>query len=244
MNLTILIKRIKLKIGIYGLALPIDNLDQLIIDIITDITLPVFSRYCPFEQIIPIDMNDLEKRNARLAKNASYEEYLLPDFQERKLLSIKDIYYDDRSLSGMGYWGGTTPMLHSGLTNQMMLANASVPLLAMSLPKMNFWFEAPRTVRIFNCIASHLLMFDMLFEHDKSLGSITPTSEESFFNLAILDVKENLYGLVKHYTTVRTVIGEIELKIDDWADAANERKDLLNQWDDTYHLDLGQMTWS
>ena len=29
-----------------------------------------------------------------------------------------------------------------------------------------------------------------------------------------------------------------ELKIDDWQNAESERKELLNQWDDSYHLDL------
>ena len=84
----------------------------------------------------------------------------------------------------------------------------------------------------------------MCCKQDQSLQSIRPTAEESFFKLAVLDVKENLYQLVKHYTTIQTAYGTVELKIDDWADAANERKELINQWDDSYHLDLGQMTWS
>ena len=84
----------------------------------------------------------------------------------------------------------------------------------------------------------------MACKHYKSLQSIRPTAEESFFTLAVLDVKENLYGLVKHYQNIQTAYGNVELKIDDWQNAESERKELLNQWDDSYHLDLAQMTWS
>ena len=240
MNLSILVKRIKIDLGIYGLALPIENLDELIIDVIQDITLPVFSIYQPFEQTMYLDMNKLDK----IEKTASYEAYLLPDFQERKLLSIKDVRYDDRSLSGMGYWGGTIPFLHNGITNQLILSNASNALIGTMLPKMNFQFIAPRTIYLYNCIASYSLIYDMLFEHDRSLMSIPPTAEESFFKLALLDTKASLYGLMKHYNNIQTAYGTIELKIDDWADASNERKQLLEDWDNVYNLDLGQITWS
>ena len=84
MNMSKLITRIKLSIGIYGIALPIDDLDGLIKMIIEDITLPVFSIYSPYEESMYIDLNKLE----RLEKTADYVSYLLPDFKERKLLPL------------------------------------------------------------------------------------------------------------------------------------------------------------
>ena len=45
MNMNRIVRRIKRDIGIYGIALPIDNLDQLILDVLIDTTLPVFSQY-------------------------------------------------------------------------------------------------------------------------------------------------------------------------------------------------------
>ena len=44
LNISKLITRIKMNIGIYGIALPIENLDQLITDIITDINTRYFKR--------------------------------------------------------------------------------------------------------------------------------------------------------------------------------------------------------
>lgn len=239
MNLTTLVTRIKKKLGIYSISLPIENLDKMIIDTITEITIPVFSIYQPHKETVYFDLRNLQ----RVSKTATYEEFLLPEFQGRTLLSVDDIRYDDRSLTGMGYWGGTIPMLHEGLTNQLMLSNAAMNLVNTGLPRLSWEFNPPRTLFIFNCIASHSLIFDLKFQHDASLTSIPPTAEESFFNLALLDVEENLYPLVKHYNPIETAYGTIELKIDDWAEAASQRKDLLKEWDDSYHLDLEEIAW-
>ena len=240
MNMSKLITRIKRNIGIYGIALPIEDIDKEIKDIIIDITLPVFSLYNPYEDHLYIDLQNLE----RVEKTSTYQSYLLPSALSEKLLYIKDVRYDDRCISGLGYWGGDIPYLSGVLTEQTLISNAAKNLTNMALPKLNFQYEPPRKLTLYNKYASLKVIIDMCCKQDQSLQSIRPTAEESFFKLAVLDVKENLYQLVKHYTTIQTAYGTVELKIDDWADAANERKELINQWDDSYHLDLGQMTWS
>lgn len=240
MNMSKLITRIKRNIGIYGIALPIEDIDKEIKDIIIDITLPVFSLYNPYEDHLYIDLQNLE----RVEKTSTYQSYLLPSALSEKLLYIKDVRYDDRCISGLGYWGGDIPYLSGVLTEQTLISNAAKNLTNMALPKLNFQYEPPRKLTLYNNYASLKVIIDMCCKQDQSLQSIRPTAEESFFKLAVLDVKENLYQLVKHYTTIQTAYGTVELKIDDWADAANERKELINQWDDSYHLDLGQMTWS
>ena len=79
MNLSKLVTRIKMNIGIYGIALPIDNIDEMITEIVTDISLPVFSLYNPYEESIYMDVNKLE----RVEKTAQYSAYLLPEFTTR-----------------------------------------------------------------------------------------------------------------------------------------------------------------
>ena len=55
MNIDRIVRRIKRDIGIYGMALPIDNVDKLIGEILVDTTLPVFSMYQPAEEWYPLD---------------------------------------------------------------------------------------------------------------------------------------------------------------------------------------------
>ena len=83
MNLSRLITRIKTNLGLYTLALPFENLEEVLTEIIINVTLPVFSIYCPYYEKYRFDLNSLEQ----LEKNSNYEVYLLPDiFSQRKLL--------------------------------------------------------------------------------------------------------------------------------------------------------------
>ena len=62
--------------------------------------------------------------------------------------------------------------------------------------------------------------------------------------LALLDVKENLYPIFKNYTNLSTAIGNIDLKIESWESAESERKELINTWNSTYHLDMIPMYYA
>jgi hypothetical protein len=55
--------------------------------------------------------------------------------------------------------------------------------------------------------------------------------------LALLDLKDNLYPTIKQYTDIQTAVGNISFKMDNWENAESDRKELLSRWDDTYHMD-------
>lgn len=235
MNISSLVTRIKMQLGIYALALPFDNPDEVIKEVIENVTLRTFSTYAPYYEKYRFDLHDLEQ----LEKNSNYETYLLPDiFQEREILFIRDVCYDETTLAGISYWGGGIPLVRGNFLNQVMLSNASMPLVNKVVPKMTFKYEHPRKVTLWNAFTSAKVIFDIAFTQDKSLASITPTQEESFYNLAVLDVKDMLYQTLKHYTDIQSAYGNISLKLDDWQNAAQDRKQLLDDWDATYHMDV------
>lgn len=235
MNLSNIITRIKLKLGLMAIATPFENLDETITTIIKDITVPVFSVYYPVKESLTINMYDLEL----LEKTSVYEKYLLPDFSNRKLLYVFDVKYHDSSvLSGLGFYGDGYPLMNGNLINQMMLSNAGANLMNFMIPKMTFKYEAPRVLYIYNSYSSAKVVLDLGFEHDKSLASIPETCREEFLKLAMIDVKENLYPTMKQYTDINTAIGTINLKLDDWANAEDQRREIIEKWDDTYHLDF------
>ena len=234
MNLSTFITRIKLKLGLMNIATPFENLDDIIMTIIKDITIPTFSIYYPAKEKIIINTKDLEL----LEKQSEYEKYLLPDFKNRKLLYVFDVNYDSSYLSGLGYYAGGMPLMQGNLINQVMLSNAGASLMNTIVPKMTFHFEPPRVLYIYNAYASTRVQIEMGFEHDMSMASIPETCREEILKLALLDVKENLYPTLKQYYEISTSIGTINLKIDDWANAESERKELIDTWDNTYHLDF------
>ena len=109
------------------------------------------------------------------------------------------------------------------------------------MPKMTFKYKHPRKLFLYNMYSSSTIVLELGFEHDKSLASIPETARESFIHLALLDVKSNLYPTMKMYSELNTAIGNINLKLDDWQNADSAREELINKWDDTYHLDLPPM---
>lgn len=234
MNLSNIMTRIKLKLGLINIATPFENLDDTILSIITDITIPTFSIYYPSQDTLNIDLSGLEE----IEKTPEYRKVLLPDFKTRKLLYVLDVKYRSDSMAGIGYYD--VGMLYTGGygVQQLITANMGARMLNNVIPKMTFKFDAPRTLTLFNAYTSSSLQLLLGFEHDKSLASIPESCREEFIKLAILDVKENLYPTLKQYSEINTALGTINLKLDEWADADNMRKDLIDKWDDTYHLDF------
>ena len=235
MNLSDVMTRIKYKLGIMNIASPVRNIDGMISTIIKDITVPDFSIYNPDRFTTRISLNDLEK----IEDTNSYETYLLPDFQTRKLLYIFNVYYDDSTLSGFGHYGGALPMIGGNMIAQIAMSNAAASLYSVLMPKMTFEFLPPRKLRVYNQYSESKIVLDMGFQHDVSLASIPETCRTSFMELALLDVKENLYPIFKNYANLSTAYGNIDLKIDNWENAESERKELIQRWDDNYHLDAG-----
>ena len=60
---------------------------------------------------------------------------------------------------------------------------------------------------------------------------------ESFMKLATLDVERTLYNNLKNMNNVGSAFKEIQLKIDDWSGAQQQRDELVQQWTETFHLD-------
>lgn len=240
MNISTLVTRMKIELGLYSLALPFDNLDQAIMDVIQTITVRTFSTYCPYRETYRFDLTDL----TGVEKHANWETYLLPDiFANHEITQIVDVKYDEADISGIGYWGGGIPLLHGNMMNQSILSNAGLALTRQTVPKLLFKYEPPRKVTLYNVLCSSQLVFDIAMIHDKNLTTITPTMEESFHDLAILDVKDMLYQTMKHYNEIQTAYGTIQMKLDDWQNAADQRKQLVDDWANLYQMDIIPFTY-
>ena len=238
MNLSTVITRIKLNLGLSAIATPFENIDNDIKEIIENITVPVFSIYYPQKDKLPIQINDLQE----LEKQAEYEKYLLPEFKDRKLLRVEDVEYDTGLLSGLGSYGAV-PIMDGAIVNQLILSNASANVMNKYIPKLSFHYEHPRILYLYHVYSYTKIILYLAFEHDKSLASIPETASESFYQLALLDVKANLYPTMKMYSELQTAVANINLKLDDWQAAEGDRAQLLQQWDETFHLDGRPYYW-
>ena len=235
MNMSDLVTRIKLTCGLYVLNLPFVNVDEVISEVIKRISRRTFSSFMPFYQTFRYDLKTLE----RIDKEANYETYLFPEFfSEREIMFVRDVRYDEADVAAVGYWGGGIPLIRGNMLRQGMLTNAGLALTNKMVPKMTFKFEYPRQITLYNIFSSANVVFELGLMHDENLASIKPTQEESFFELASLDVKDVLYQTAKHYNEISTPYGNISLKLDDWGQAADQRKQLIEEWKNSYHMDI------
>ena len=242
LNLSSEITKIKMRMGIYGISLPIDDVNKYIEETIQLVTIPTFSIYQPYYDHLHVNVDDLQKVPI-FDQSADRSAYILPDFKNRKLLTVADVKYDDTGIlnySGVAGYAiaGLLPYNNSSLMQQAMLTNVTSQLYSMMYPKLTYEFIEPCTLILYNQIVSNTLDITLAFEHHKSLATIPQTAETSFFELALCDCEINFYQIAKHWKSIETAIGTVNLDIDDWADAQNRRQELLNEWDNLYHLDI------
>lgn len=241
LNPSKIISNIKMDLGIIGIHLPYDNVDELIMEIIQVKTLPIFNEIQPNKVPLNIDLNKLPVVEV---KNES-KIYELPDvFGDREIMMVTDIEptYDEYRMSGhnshMFAYGGN--MCLYGYQD-MILAQASSNAASAFSKGTTFNFIAPNKIEIFSEYGlGNNYRLEVAIEHADNLSTIAKTCFSSFVQLATLDVKKYMYDNLKHYNDLQTAYGQLSLKIEDWSNCDDERKQLIEKWSQSYHLDLNQ----
>jgi hypothetical protein len=236
MNLSELFTSLKMDLGIYGISLPFEDENKVLHQTLKLKTIKTFSQFYPQILRLDMDLDDL------VCLKSHYNEsiYQLPDvFGDRQVMYVRKIEQKNKLL-GNGY---VNPVLDDSLDmyNSLMLGQAAANLTSAATPPFTFKFLAPNLLYLYNMSTmAGQLTIEFGLEHFDNLMSVPATSWESFYELALLDIKHFLYGVLKHYDEIETAHGRINLKIDDWANAQSERKDLIEKWRDVYHLDTEQ----
>ena len=121
----------------------------------------------------------------------------------------------------------------------MMMTQANANLASVAAPPITFKFEPPNVLYLYNVATAYGKMdLELALMHSDNLSTITQTSWESFYELALLDIKRFLFGMMKHYTDLQTAYGSFNLKIDDWSNAESERKEWIDRAREGYHLEV------
>lgn len=237
MNISELLTSIKMDLGIYGLALPFENPDQTLYDVIKLKSIKFFSPYQPQVMKFTLDLTTI--RCLKSQYNESIYEIPQGIFGDRRLLYVRKV--DPRNkLLGNGY---VNPTYDDSIDNfnTMMMTQANANLVSVAAPPITFKYQKPGLLYLYNMATMYgEIDIEVALEHAPNLSTIDDMAFESFYDLATLDIKAFLYNTLKHYTEIQTAYGTISLKIDDWSGAESDRKDLLNGWKDLYHLDTEQ----
>ena len=236
MNLSQAINRIKKDLGLYGIALPFKNVDKEIVDIIKNISLVTFSELYPKMDTMEIDLRRLKL----VEQTEEYNAYIISGRNNTDIAFVEEVRPNESTVGGrFGY----NPRASTSSVYGNIMGNASYNLMQHMVPSMTFHFKYPNKLFLYNELCSSVIMtYGQM--HDLSLTSIPATASESFYKIMVLDAKSVFYNFIKHYNEVATAHGRIDLKIDDWADAAAKREELVEKWEDTYHLDRKTVYWA
>nr|DAL03192.1 MAG TPA: hypothetical protein [Caudoviricetes sp.] len=234
MNISQLMTRLKMDLGIYVVPLPFENSEKALNDVITTKTLPVFSQFVPRRWEEDLSINDLKQ----IDSTVDVSTYELPKHLFfTPIISIMRCEPINTMFNGAYYSG--TPIL-SGTTDlfeDMLLGSATYDVMSAIAPPFSYDFIRPNKLRIYNmtCYLDKIRLI-IGYQHADNLSTIPVDAEQSFYDLALLDMKIFLYNNLKYYDEINTAYGNIKLRIEDWSNAESQREDLLQKWSEVYHI--------
>ena len=240
-NYSEFLTQIKEDIGIKDVPLPVDDA-ALTKRFITSALREFSVRYPRIEEIlITQDMAvDLSSRNL----NGSVT-YIIPEkyYRGSQILTVL-------SINSTGYGAADNyynPSLFLGSAD-VLLESVSDIKMAASLASMmghapTFRFDPPNRLVIYNGWTGNSYRVEVGMLHDPSLSTIPPGAFTHLRQLATLDICEYLYGKMKRIQDLETGVGTINLRIDNWESAAQEKRELLREWDESASLSLDSISW-
>lgn len=240
-NFSEFLTQIKEDIGIKDIALPVDD-TELTKRFITSALREFSVRYPKIEEIwvTSADAVDLSTRSV----NGSVQ-YIIPEkwYRGSEILSVL-------GLNPGGYGSEANmymPSVVLGSADMLIESVADIKLAAalgsMMTHAPTFRFVPPNRLWIYNGWTASSYRVEVALSHDPSLSTIPPTAMTHLRQLAALDIKAYLWGKMKRLTELDVGVGTINLKIDDWENAASEMRDLLREWDEDASLDLDRINY-
>lgn len=244
MNMSKVISSIKMQLGLYGITLPFKDeitgeptpTEKVISDVLTTTTIPEFSEFAPNIVKGTCHVKDLKVIDE---KNGIY---LLPAHLTftpvKSVLNVQLPFHNAR-----GTFGDIAPAYGINRSVQGVATSQAYMMVAGQMRnEPTFDYLGNNKIQLFGWPKT-ILEFELNCEHDANGESIPDGCYDSFMELATLDVKVFLYNTLKLYDGIPTAFGQINLKLEDYQSASSDRKTLLDEWRDKFHVDLPIWQW-
>ena len=234
-SMTKLLNKIERRLGTSVLNLPKHLQKNKWAEVIETDTLDTFSRFFPHKILYKIDVfNDKGKDGYYYID----EDKVGGDIE---IYGVRDLALESFAKSNTSIGDGYYNIYNRSYGfEDILLAQMSADIYSGYDNGIYIDFEFPNKIAIKNSVNNNLIgnsgFIDiyLLVKHSASLATISPTKMEEFEKLALLDVKIFLYEGLKHFDQLETVYANIDLKINDWASADNEREALVEKYKDVY----------
>lgn len=239
-NMTKLITKIERRLGTRQMNLPEYLQKQHWADIITEDTLVTFSRYIPHK----IDYT-VEPINSKIGDS---EWYLLDEnifTSDVKILGVRDVKWSDFTNStSMGVTNGGFGM-YDWYANpfdlgELALTQVNADMLSLFNSGIYVEFQPPNKIKLTDSANQSAVgrvypfKVEVLIEHSSNLTTIAPTKMEIFEELAISDIASWLYGELKYFDQLETVLSTIDLKMDELREYKDKRENVISELKEGY----------
>lgn len=236
-NPTVVMDHIKFELGLEDFPLDMTETD-ILTNVIYKMSLPDFSIYFPYEDYLTCNVS---KKNLvpKVEDDHTYFINTKKLGDDVILLGVSDIC---DSLNG-SIFNANGSGHNSYMTPENLMYEKALADLNSILPRGPMWeFIAPNHLRLHNGIdsmygANNNILLRCTVSHPKNMSTIPDTKRIPFLDLCTLDVKRYLYNRLKRYNNINTGIGEINLNIDDWADAKTQRQELIQEFEELHIRD-------
>lgn len=240
-NLSEFMTQIKENIGIKDVPLPVD--DSALVKRFEMSALKEFSVRYPKIDTVWITSSDAIDYYTRSIDGSVT--YIIPEkyYQGTEILDIIGLnpggYGSEANMYMPNVVLGSADMLLESIADIKMAA----ALGSMMCHAPTTEFLPPNKVKIYNGWTAGSYKLECAFKHDLSLATIPAGAFTHLMQLAELDMKQYLWGKMKRLTNLDVGIGTIQLNIEDWENAASEKRELLREWDESVNLDIDRVNY-
>lgn len=221
MDINKLMKKMSRHLGLAALSL--EKYYPTIQEVLMDETLETFSQFFPYEYTFS---KNLSSSQYECAEDGSRIYYLKDPWLESNNLEIISIM----AIEGASTFQQWNAPLQTFNVDAMILEGAASTLRSLlNISTKSFKFLPPNRVKLrgYGGYEDVKIVAKVPYPN---IGYVPQSLSIAFEQLAKLDIKCALYPELKMYDKLQSADGEIDLKIDDWANAEKEREELLDNW--------------
>jgi hypothetical protein len=240
-NLSDFLTKLKEDIGIKDIVLPVNDVE--ITKRFVNSALKEFSVRYPLIDEVVITSNEAIDLSER-SRNGSVT-YIIPKqfYDGQDIISILGInpggYGSESNMYMPNVVLGSADMLLESIADIKMAA----ALGSMMAHAPTFQFMPPDRIRIYNGWTAGSYRLEIALTHSSSLSTIPAGAFTNLFELSMYDIEEFLYNKLKRITELDVGVGNIQLRIDNWENAAQNKRELLEKWDDSGNLSLDRINF-
>ena len=223
------LKIAKRKLGLK--SLPQVYSDEELLDILYEDTIPTFSIYFPYNYNFKVNLSECRRAEADFAisDTNNCRAYHLDLPYNMNVIEVADVQYAQLAYNSYYY-----PTCSFGDSYDIFVGQVLQGQLESMMTFNTTWeFHEPDILVINSPVSeiSDTINLSLLITHSSDMSTIKFSYKDFIIKLFMIDLKIALYEELKRYDKIDTTFNQIDLKIDKWEDAENERETLLEEWE-------------